>query len=531
MALLPENSDFTKSRFSRRKVPENIDFIVIGSGISGLATAALLAKQGKKVVVIEQHYVAGGAMHTFELNGIKHDTGIHYVGNIDRYKPLLDSISGSGVEWHKMGWETINNVYDRICIGDNTYDLPSGKDNLFGYLCEKFPEEKEGITKYFEMLKKADGLDLFFKLKVLPYKFIGNLIEYLSPDYHSYSTQSAYDIISEIIYDEELIALLCGQYGNCGPSPKKNNFFTHASIVNHYMEGGYYPKGGPDAIANSICKYICENDGHVFVGRGVKKIIVENNVSIGVEMTNGHKIYAENVISSVGVHNTYNKLLSSNNHIFNNIPPSVSHFFCFINLKDMPDDLSSFNTWVYPSSDYEKTIDEFEDNFMEGPLSYFVSFPFMKDPEWKGDKGNAVIIMPLNNKIFSYWDNYKSNKRTDCYDYFKKKIGERLINECFLKRYPQLKDRIEKYEFATPATTQHYLGSSVGESYGLTMNSERLLSPDLRPETGIKNLYLTGQDICTHGFAGALSSAVITANVVLGYNSIYNILMGNNITL
>ena len=73
--------------------------------------------------------------------------------------------------------------------------------------------------------------------------------------------------------------------------------------------------------------------------------------------------------------------------------------------------------------------------------------------------------------------------------------------------------------------------SEVGSSYGLTMNTERLLSPDLRPDTDIENLYLTGQDICTHGFVGALSSAVLTANVVLGYNNITGIIMNKIIDI
>jgi len=56
-------------------VPQDLDAIVIGSGIGGLCTAALLAKTGKKVLVLEQHGKAGGCCHTFSKKGFEFDTG------------------------------------------------------------------------------------------------------------------------------------------------------------------------------------------------------------------------------------------------------------------------------------------------------------------------------------------------------------------------------------------------------------------------------------------------------------------------
>ena len=64
--------------FTKRKIPSDLDVIVIGSGISGLATAAFLSRVGKKVLVVEQHYIAGGCTHTYEDKGFEFDTGIHY---------------------------------------------------------------------------------------------------------------------------------------------------------------------------------------------------------------------------------------------------------------------------------------------------------------------------------------------------------------------------------------------------------------------------------------------------------------------
>ena len=72
--ILKRVKNITRDGYTRKKVPENLDAIVIGSGIGGLTCAALLSKVGKKVLVLEQHYIAGGCTHTFEDKGYEFDT-------------------------------------------------------------------------------------------------------------------------------------------------------------------------------------------------------------------------------------------------------------------------------------------------------------------------------------------------------------------------------------------------------------------------------------------------------------------------
>ncbi len=84
-----------KQGFNQSKVPDNLDAIVIGSGIGGLSSAAVLAKAGQKVLVLEQHDQAGGCCHTFIDKGYEFDVGLHYVGKMvdgQMDKTLFDQV-------------------------------------------------------------------------------------------------------------------------------------------------------------------------------------------------------------------------------------------------------------------------------------------------------------------------------------------------------------------------------------------------------------------------------------------------------
>ena len=114
-------------------------------------------------------------------------------------------------------------------------------------------------------------------------------------------------MVKQIFNDEDLISVLFGQFGDYGLTPKKASFFIHASIVNHYLEGGYYPRGGSGAIAKQIIPTIEKSGGAVLVSKKVNQIIIKNNKAIGVLMENGDTIYANKIVSSVGIYNTFKK--------------------------------------------------------------------------------------------------------------------------------------------------------------------------------------------------------------------------------
>jgi len=535
--------DLQRDGYSKRKIPKDLDYIIIGSGISGLTTAAALSKIGKNVVVIEQHYIAGGCCHTFTENGYEFDTGIHYVGNVDKLNKVLDVVTDTKIKWSKMG-DTFNDqteVYDEIVINNNSFAIKTGEKGFTNDLINRFPNEKHNIEKYFKLIKHVNDLKLFFIFKLFPNNFIKRwIINYFCKDYLRYASQNAYDtVFNEITQNKDLIAILFGQHGDAATPPKKMSFIIHAGIVGHYLEGAYYPIGGPSHISRELIKTIVKHNGRVLVRKSVKRIMLNTNNSkaIGVEMSNGDLIYSKNVISSVGFITTFQKLIPKSvsdtllitKHLIKYDPP-LSYFYAFIGLKHSIDTvkLTTRNIWGHPINDLDKGLQDFCDNPEKAPIPYFIAFPSSKDDTSMTRtpyKSTAVILTMVPYSIFKEWEEQKCTKRNEDYNALKNTIGNRLVDECLLKHYPELTDKIECKIFGSPLTNKHYLGSPFGECLGMPHTPERFMSHLLTPHTEIKNLYMTGQDLISGGFAGALLSSVLTLNYILGYGTIADVVL------
>lgn len=539
-----KNRDIDRNRYSKKKIPNNLDVIVIGSGIGGLSVAGFLSKLGYKVLVLEQHYIAGGCCHSFEDHGVEHETGIHYIGNASKRKRVLDFITDTPLEWCKMGSEDEKYVYDEIVIENKVYKFRAGEDNFINDMCGYFPNEKQAIIKYIELIKKAACKDLFFKLKTIQNKYWAYFLSYfLGKEYYTFVTKSAYDTIKELTKNELLISVLCGQFGDYGPTPKKASFFIHASIVNHYLEGGYYPKGGSSQIAKKIIPTITKAGGAVLVGKKVEKILINTfkNSAYGVEMENGDKILANKIVSNVGIYNTFKKLITNPKitkhyqNIFENIKHSVSHIYLFVKLKGNPKDLQlrSSNIWNWPNKDYDKMLLDFYNDPLKAPIPFFMGFSCAKDSSWTDrypENSNAIILTMGNPKDFEKWKHEKCMKRSKEYKDLKEQYAQRLLEEALFKFYPHLRDKVLHYDVATPLSTQHYINSYGGESYGLQTNKYRYLqATNLTPKTPVNNLFLTGQDICSIGFTGALMAGLLTTYSLLGYGTLTDIVTGRDL--
>ncbi len=505
------------------------DVIVVGSGIGGLACAALLAKYGRKrVLVLERHYTAGGYTHVFRRPGYEWDVGVHYIGQMHPRSILrraFDDITDGTLWWADMG-----EVYDTIVIGDDRYDFVAGReawrDRMVGY----FPEERAAIDKYLERVttaaRSARG---FFGEKVLPRPLsaiAGGALRYPTL---RFARRTTLEVLSELTRNRRLIAVLCGQYGDYGLPPAQSSFFMHSTVANHYLGGAAYPIGGSSKIAASILPVIEQEGGAVVTSAEVDQVLVDGGRAVGVRLADGVEVRAPAVVSDAGVVNTYERLLPgevTDRHGLDRqartIAPSVGHASLYLGFRGTTAELglSKTNVWQYPHDDHDRAVADFAaDPQAPLPVAY-MSFPSAKDPDFERrhpGRSTVEVITLAPWPWFEQWRDRPWKNRGEDYEALKGQLTDKLLAALYVE-HPQLEAAIDHVELSTPLSTQRFANYQHGELYGLAHSPDRFRQRWLRPATPVGGLYLTGADIASAGVGGALFGGVLTASTLLRRN-------------
>ena len=500
------------------------DAIVIGSGLGGLACAALLARHaGRRVLVLERHYTAGGFTHTFHRPGYEWDVGVHYVGDVHRPHTLLrrlfDHLSDGALAWADMG-----EVYDRIVIGDDVYDFVRGREAFRARMHAYFPGERAAIDRYLERIRATTRTSRrYFLEKALPpglARVAGLPLRWPALREARHTVK---DVLGELTRDPRLAGVLAGQYGDYGLPPGQASWFMHALLVGHYLGGGAYPVGGSSRIAATILPGIERAGGAVITSAEVERILVEGGRAVGVRLAGGEEVRAPVVISDAGAAITFGRLVADPRaRAPEGIAPSFGHLGLYVGLRGAARELGldAANQWVYPDHDHDRNVARYVDD-PDAPLPVaYLSFPSAKDPDFERrhpGRATVEVIGVAPYAWFARWEGGAWKKRGDDYDALKARLRDRLL-DALVRRCPQVAGAIDHVELSTPLSTRHFAGHPQGEIYGLAHTPARFAARELRAQTPIRGLWLTGADVCTAGVGGALLGGALTATALTRKN-------------
>jgi len=506
------------------------DTIVVGSGIGGLGVAALLASRAsKRVLVLERHGKAGGFTHAFKRKNYDWDVGLHYIGDVHHegatLRTLFDEITGG-----RLKWQAMDEVYDTIVVGRQRFEYVAGRDNWRRRMHEHFPAEKAAIDRWLELVAETTrGARSYFGAKALPRPAAAVAGPFMRRPFLRHASRTVAEVLRGLTDDELLKGVLTAQFGDYGLTPDRASFGIHAMVFNHYLRGAAYPVGGSARIAAEVVPEIEAAGGAVVTGAEVAEIVIERNRAVGVRMADDREVRAPIVISDAGLANTVRRLLPPEAPgrralaaPLKRVPPSSAHICLYVGLDATDDDLglATSNLWVFPGPDHDANLARYlDDPSAPIPLTY-ISFPSGKDPDFqRRHPGRATVevvsIAPY--EWFSEWQCTAWQKRGEDYEALKDRLTGRLM-EVLTREVPQLADNIDYFELSTPLSTRHFNAYEEGEIYGLDHTPERFKSTGLRPNTPVPGLWLTGQDVCTAGVAGALYGGVLCASAILGRN-------------
>lgn len=456
--------------------------------------------------------------------------GVHYVGRVNKpgieFGAIFDHITEGRLQWNLMP-----DVYDRIRIGQRTYDFPTGTERFREQMKRYFPAEAEAIDRYLAAVHAAvSAMGAYFTEKAIPRPIARLLGGLMRQRFLRYSDRTTAEVLAEFTSNKELIAVLTGQWGDYGLPPAQSSFAIHATIAHHYFEGAAYPVGGASEIAAGIAPVIERAGGQIMVGAEVKEILLDRHSrALGVRMADSREIRASIVVSDAGAYNTFARLLPAGRAAHQKIlgeiqaiPLSMSHLCLYVGLRraENEPELDATNLWVYSDADHDVNAARFAAN-PDAPFpALFISFPSAKDPTFARrypGRSSIEVVALVPYVQFERWTETRWKKRSPDYEALKRQFAGRLLEE--LDRcVPATRGKVDYAELSTPLSTRHFANCSRGEIYGLSAVPARFRLRDLGAHTPIPHLYLTGQDVGVLGVAGALGGGVIAASAILRRN-------------
>lgn len=490
--------------------------IIIGSGLGGLSCGYILAKKGFRVTILEQNVQIGGCLQTFTRDGVRFETGMHYIGSMEegqiqnrffRYFDLLDKVSLSQLD---------TNGYDVISLAGKRFPLANGDENFIETLARFFPKEKKNLKYYCEYLNKITDYSVFYTPKK-------QMNSFLNPVF----TLSVDEFICSLTNNKMLRAVLSGQLSLYGGVSDKTPLYIHALIHDYYSKNAFRIVGGSSCIATALADSIVEMGGEIHTKCKVIRINTDAEKVTGVNME-GEKeeLKADVVISDIHpnrllemidtplIRPIYRKRLNA-------IENTAASFCVYICFKGETVPYQNYNLFHCNTEDVWQVASNYSN--CEFPAGFLYMHSCSKKSPKYAD--GAVVISYMDFQEVAPWQGTRIGHRGKDYEDFKHRKAEALL-DALEEQCPGTRAAIKSYYTSTPLTYYDYTGTEKGSMYGYLADCHDLIRTRVLPQTKIPNLFLTGQNTNIHGMLGVMIGSVLTAQNLVDTSDIIDLLHG-----
>ncbi|MHA2224053.1 MAG: phytoene desaturase family protein [Candidatus Hodarchaeales archaeon] len=488
------------------------DIIIVGAGLAGLTAGAKLAKEGKKILLIEQHSKMGGCATAFsrKIKGqkVRFEVGLHEMDGLDNENSYTRIIFKDLEVFSNLDFIRIPEFY-RFTNKLIDVTLPSNYPDVISDLIKAFPDEKEAIQTFCKDLQNIDSYFRELNLEKIA----------------SISQMTVSDYFDELTTNENLKFVLTGNFGYYHDDPNSLSwiFFARAQH-SFFIGGGHFIKGGSQTLSDYLAKVITDNRGTIVRRHLVTEIITENEVAMGVKYGKKKRdeeqlsAFSKVVLANAALPTVVNKLVPSLNNTdyqadINSLEIACSLLTIYLAFSEPPANLGNhpaYSTFVL-SEDLKKLKDFYSN---EKTNDYSKKGFIFTDYNLIDSRLNEEGIYTATICGIDYLDHWADLNDED-YESKKKQVADILINR-LNEIFPGIKDIIIFSEVATPKTLVRYTQNPEGTVYGFSQTPDQV-GPRRNAirKPPIKNLYCASAWTGSGGFTGAISGGYSCALKIL----------------
>jgi all-trans-retinol 13,14-reductase len=502
-------------------VNNSYDYVIIGAGIGGLFTGALLARHGAKVCVLEQHLAPGGYGHSFTRGDYTFCTELHYIWNCGKQEDGEYVLKRLGLENDITFTPLDPEGFDHLYFPGFSYKIVKGFKRNLEFLSKIYPSHRDALSRYFNLVQvlhdemKQLPISVSFS-KLLPHAFrFQHVLRY-----HKWTTQDLFDRLQLPI---ELQSILAGQSGNLLAPPERASLLIHAAMVTGLDRSACVPTKSYKHLFESLVKTIeSRQNGQVKFARRVVEMKAEHGQIVRVTDEDKNNYFADryiyngdpkllpSLLAGVRFPRSFSKKLSYNY--------SPSAFTIYLGLKDL--DLREFgfgnwNVWHYSDRDVNQAFQrQLVEKKFDDP-SLFISTPTLHR-EIKNlvpkDRHQMVICTMCD---YACMKDYKEKGKT-IYLAEKNRITQRVLDQVQKHYIPDFRKHIDLLIAGTPLTMERFVLAPEGNSYGADLTPLNINLGKIDCHSPYANLFLVGATAGAPSFAGGIHFSALLFEMLTG---------------
>ncbi len=501
------------------------DVITVGAGVGGLAAAAVLARGGLKVLIIEKSHAPGGFASSFKRGRFEFDVSLHELCGFGRYdKPfggvrkLFDELDISD----KIDWVDVKDAYRLItcdCPEPIDITMPFGIENYIDKAEIASPGSRPSLEKLFALCEEN-------RIAMGELSGIKNSEEKLDAlmrhrDFLKNSSMSVNEVLSELKVPPKAADIFRGYWAYILADCDNLSFFHYISMLNSYIElGSVVPKARGYEISSALAKIITDCGGKLLLNTEVTEILTDDGRVSGVKTASGASFYAKDVICDISPHIVFGSLLPEGKRPKEDIKRANARdfsgrgFCVYLGLDKSAAELglNDYSYFIFPDMDTAKQFKLMaspETNRVQNTVCLSAINPDASPP------GTAVLCMTT---LFTDdWWGKVSDK-----DYFREKedFADIMIETFERATGIGIRAHIEEIEIASPETFARFTGTPQGAIYGyLGKKDDGVLARQFMGDNhsqGINGLHLVGgYGSMLHGYSSAMASGADAAHYIL----------------